>query len=282
MWYTRSEDMEKRFGETKEVHIISSGMKAVSSWHMSNTLQTCREACGGMGFKSDSRIGVLKADTDTFLTYEGDNNILLQQVAKELLKEYKYGKKSGKFPQRLSYLNSMKQFCVNVPTDLNSPDFQSIAFKTREAVLLKKIEESISQSGMSTYDAWNEFCDLGAKCGKAYMERVILEDFMEDIDTCPDPKLKSILNLLRSLYALWIIINDNSFLALGVIPVEKYHILETETTKLIHQLKSHSLALVDSFGIPDHLLPPIAINYVAYNSWARALRDNEFHGKASL
>ena len=42
----------QRAGEmeaVKDAHVIISGLKAVASWHSSDTLQTCREACGGMG-----------------------------------------------------------------------------------------------------------------------------------------------------------------------------------------------------------------------------------------
>lgn len=64
LWIDRdSTDMIAKFKQTKEVHILSSGMKALGSWHMTETLQTCREACGGQGFKSDNRIGILKGDT---------------------------------------------------------------------------------------------------------------------------------------------------------------------------------------------------------------------------
>jgi acyl-CoA oxidase len=43
-------------------------------------LQECREACGGQGIKSDNRIGPAKAEYDVQLTFEGDNNVLMQQV----------------------------------------------------------------------------------------------------------------------------------------------------------------------------------------------------------
>ena len=53
------------------------------------TIQTCREACGGAGYLRASRFAALKADTDVFTTFEGDNTILLQLAAKSLLTDYK-------------------------------------------------------------------------------------------------------------------------------------------------------------------------------------------------
>ena len=43
-------------------------------------LQECREACGGQGLKTDNRVGQLKAEYNVQLTFEGDNNVLMQQV----------------------------------------------------------------------------------------------------------------------------------------------------------------------------------------------------------
>jgi acyl-CoA oxidase len=49
------------------------------------TIQECREACGGAGYMSPNRFGTLRSDADPFTTFEGDNNVLLQLVAKSLL-----------------------------------------------------------------------------------------------------------------------------------------------------------------------------------------------------
>lgn len=43
-------------------------------------LQECREACGGQGLKTENRIGILKGEFDVQSTFEGDNNVLMQQV----------------------------------------------------------------------------------------------------------------------------------------------------------------------------------------------------------
>ena len=41
----------------------------------------CREACGGQGVKTENRVGHLKGDYDGQTTFEGDNNVLMQQVS---------------------------------------------------------------------------------------------------------------------------------------------------------------------------------------------------------
>ena len=41
----------------------------------------CRESCGGQGVKTENRVGHLKGDYDGQTTFEGDNNVLMQQVS---------------------------------------------------------------------------------------------------------------------------------------------------------------------------------------------------------
>ena len=67
----------------------AAGIKAVATWHATATIQTAREACGGAGYLAENLLPDLKADTDVFTTFEGDNTVLLQLVAKGLLTDYR-------------------------------------------------------------------------------------------------------------------------------------------------------------------------------------------------
>ena len=43
--------------------------------------QECREAVGGMGYKTANRIGYMRSDHDIVATFEGDNVVLMQTVS---------------------------------------------------------------------------------------------------------------------------------------------------------------------------------------------------------
>src|SRR5437763_1234635 len=75
--------------EQRQLETLAAGLKAVSTWHTTHPIQTCREACGGAGYLSLDRLTELKADTDVFTTFEGDNTVLLQLVAKGLLTNFR-------------------------------------------------------------------------------------------------------------------------------------------------------------------------------------------------
>ncbi|MYY82567.1 MULTISPECIES: acyl-CoA dehydrogenase [unclassified Streptomyces] len=72
----------------RELEARAAGTKALGTWHATRTIQECREACGGAGYLAVNRFAALKADSDVFATFEGDNHVLLQMVAKGLLTHY--------------------------------------------------------------------------------------------------------------------------------------------------------------------------------------------------
>jgi len=67
------------------MHAITSALKAVHTWQTMKGLQESREACGGLGYSYYSKVGLLRNDFDVNQTWEGDNNVLLQQTAKYLI-----------------------------------------------------------------------------------------------------------------------------------------------------------------------------------------------------
>ena len=71
--------------DRRELEVRAAGIKAAASRHALDTLQACREACGGQGYLAENRFARLKADTDVFTTFEGSNPVLLQLAAKGLL-----------------------------------------------------------------------------------------------------------------------------------------------------------------------------------------------------
>lgn len=69
-----------------EIHAISTACKSFSSWFHRDGLQECREACAGHGYLKVARLGDCRNDNDVNMTYEGENNVLVQQTSNWLLK----------------------------------------------------------------------------------------------------------------------------------------------------------------------------------------------------
>ncbi|MBO9577722.1 MAG: acyl-CoA dehydrogenase family protein [Microbacteriaceae bacterium] len=72
----------------QDLETLAAALKPLSTWAALDILQEAREACGGQGFLAVNRIAPLRADMDIWVTFEGDNNVLLQLVGKRLLTDY--------------------------------------------------------------------------------------------------------------------------------------------------------------------------------------------------
>ena len=65
-----------------DMHATSCGLKSLASTIAGEGLEIARRACGGHGYSSYSGIGPFYADYLPNLTWEGDNYMLSQQVAR--------------------------------------------------------------------------------------------------------------------------------------------------------------------------------------------------------
>lgn len=85
---------------------------------------------------------------------------------------------------------------------------------------------------------------------------------------------KSVFNLLRDIILLsqyhCISQNLGFFVSNGLISVEEGKALPERINKLCASIAKVSLSICDSFGIPEKLMPPIAMDWIEYNRW-----DNE-------
>ncbi|XP_022726557.1 acyl-coenzyme A oxidase 3, peroxisomal-like [Durio zibethinus] len=261
--------VRRKSQSNKTIHVVSSSFKATFTWNNMQILQECREACGGQGLKTENRIGHLKGEYDVQSTFEGDNNILMQQVSKALLAEYVAAQKRNKVFKGLG-LEHMNKPCPLIPSQLTSTtlrcsQFQMDALRLRERDLLNRFVADVSQC--QAKHAFLMSYQLAEDLGKAFSERSIFQTFVEAEATLAAGSLKDVLGMLRSLYAL-ICLEDVAFLRYGYLSMDNAATVRREITKICSELRPHALALVSSFGIPDAFLSPIAFNWIDANSWS--------------
>ncbi|PAV65719.1 hypothetical protein WR25_19676 [Diploscapter pachys] len=80
MWRVMSGEKSEELAEmSKEIHALSAAAKPVSTWMGIEALGEARRACGGHGFLTCSRLNDLRESFDPSQTYEGENNMILQQ-----------------------------------------------------------------------------------------------------------------------------------------------------------------------------------------------------------
>ena len=80
----------------REIHALISFLKTASSWSMKRGFAEARELCGGHGYSVHSNLPVLINDHEVHVTWEGANDVLLQQTCKTLLEEFRAFRAGGK------------------------------------------------------------------------------------------------------------------------------------------------------------------------------------------
>ena len=259
----------------REVESLAAGLKAYSTWHATDTIQACREACGGQGYLAVNRFAALKADSDVFTTFEGDNTVLLQLQAKSLLTGYarQFGEMNAfglakhlaaRAATAVAELNPV----VTRRDDeehLRDRKFQLSALEWREGRLLASLARRMKKrldGGMDSFDALIQVQDHVVALAKAHTERVVLEQFAAGVDGCNDAALQVMLGTLCDLYALARIEADRGwFLEHGYLDSSKSQAIRKLVNKLCFEVRQQAVPLVDAFGIPDALLgAPIAVS----------------------
>ncbi|MEM9291163.1 MAG: acyl-CoA dehydrogenase [Acidobacteriota bacterium] len=261
--------------DRRSVEALAAGLKALATRHAVDTVQECREACGGKGYLSENRFGTLAADADIFTTFEGDNTVLLQLVSKGLLSDFKQ-----QF-ERLDLLGLVRYLAdraIDAVTERNpwttriveaehlrDGDFQLDVLRHREQHLLSTVAQRLRnriRRGEESYEAFLACQNHLLALARASIERFTLEQFQAAIDSLQEPSLRAPLERLRSLYALSRIEADLGwFLEHGDLAKPKSQAIRLQVEALCSELRPDARALVDAFGIPDDVLAaPIALD----------------------
>lgn len=256
----------------KQIHLVVAGLKPLVTWNAHATLQMCRESCGGQAFGTINRIGTMKNDLDVWLTFEGDNYVLLQQVSRYLLKEYQKQVSAKRFTEPFEFLN----YAGGVDGDITSLQFQRQVFNAREASLLKHsatlLMKNLKQFS-SPIEAWNASVETTNELAKAHAERHVFEVYVAAVEKAPQ-QIQAVLHLMRSLFALTKFYDDASFLR-NVDALSKHMPnIRVEIQRLCKELRDYAPQLVQSFGIHEALLAPIAKDWVQHYSLANTVNHD--------
>ena len=269
--------------DRRRLEAQAAGIKALGTWHAVHTIQTCREACGGAGYLAENRLTQLRADTDVFTTFEGDNTVLLQLMAKGLLTEYRdeFGSLdtlgmvrfvADHVVQAVLERSGVGQLTERLAGSVRPPESADVRdrgwhrelFEWREQhvvdALARRIRRQV-KGGTDLFAVFNAVQDHVLAAARASTERVVLEAFAAAVDGCPEPDVANVLSACCALHALSVIERDRGwFLEHGRLTPERSKAVTGAVNDLCAELRPRALVLVDGFDIPDSALAaPIAL-----------------------
>ncbi|HTU96768.1 MAG TPA: acyl-CoA dehydrogenase [Solirubrobacteraceae bacterium] len=277
-------DAEAGERQRRELESLAAGMKAMASWHAVHTIQTCRECCGGAGYMSVNRFAALRADTDIFTTFEGDNTVLMMLLAKGLLTDYAdhfgelnpvgtvtfvAGQAVETVIERL-FARQIAQVIGDFVSrgdedDLLSPDDQLALFQWREghitAAAAQRFKRGLDE-GHEPFEVFRAVQNHAVNVARAHMATVLLSAFQNAVRACEDERLRPVLKLLCDLYALEDLEADRAFfMEHGRLSGPRCKAITREVNRLCNEARLCAGQLVDGFGIPDEVLgAPIGVS----------------------
>ena len=266
----------------RQLESRAAGTKALGTWHATTTIQECREACGGAGYLAVNRFAALKADTDVFTTFEGDNYVLMQLVAKGLLTDYSSGFEDldqfgmVKFVAGLAVETVLEKTNVHKLLErikdvlpggddgwdqeagLLDPEYQLAMLRFREEHILGGVARRLKRgidNQMNPGIVFSQVQDHVIAAARAHMERLVLEAFVEKTSALPEGDLRVALNLLCDLHALSTIESDRAwFMEHGRLSSQRSKAISREISSLCRKIRPLAGDLVDALAVPHAML----------------------------
>ncbi|MFC7407178.1 acyl-CoA dehydrogenase [Georgenia alba] len=270
--------------DRQDLETLAAAAKPVNTWLALETLQEAREACGGAGFISENRLTGLRADMDVYVTFEGDNNVLLQLVGKRLLTDY------GKEMAQVDIAGAVRWVAERAadmtlhrtPLRRAAQSIRDSGSRARSAghlreaetqreLLEDRVEAMVEQIALALRPArkappaeaaalFNSHQHQLIEAARAHAELLQWEAFTAALGQVRDAGTREVLSTLRDLYGLTLIEKNLAwYLTEGRISAQRARTVTSYVDRLLARLRPHARLLVDAFGYaPEHLRATIA------------------------
>ncbi|KAG5541601.1 hypothetical protein RHGRI_021433 [Rhododendron griersonianum] len=217
------------FSTLPEAHACTAGLKSLTTTATADGIEECRKLCGGHGYLCSSGLPELFAVYVPACTYEGDNTVLLLQVARFLMKTVS---------QLGSRLSSKKPV-------------GTIAYMTRV--------EHLMQCRCGVQRGFAELSADLVEAAVAHCQLIVVSKFIEKLQQeIPGKGVKQQLEVLCNIYALFLLHkHQGDFLSTGCITPKHAALANDELRSLYSQVRPNAIALVDAFNYTDHYLGSI-------------------------
>jgi len=243
-----------------EVLILCCAIKPTISWHSNVVGNVCRERCGGQGYLMINRLSECIGFANAGMTAEGDNRVLYQKVAKELLSRMQKGKhKFGKIGK-----GAVNWEC---PVSIQQSVFSKLE-KTSLMDLASTMQSKIMGQKKPLFQVWmNEDQDKVQIAAEAYSMRVVYDACLGSLEKeCRDTKGLVRKCVLLSMY-YDVIKHFGYSVGADILGKGDGKVLREKFNALCAELAPKSLSICEAFGVPNKMMPPIAMDWIEYNKW---------------
>ncbi len=251
----------------RELEGLAAGLKSYTAWFAQHAITDARECCGGQGYLLENRIAQLRRDIDVWTTFEGDNTVLYQLLAKALLTEYRQEFSEMGLIRLLtrrarSALQGLNPVASRRDDEdhLRDPAAQLELLRYREWRILdaaaRRLRHALKVNPeRAMIDVQGHLMHLAT----AHVERVAFEAVQAEVERA-DAGLAPLLGLIRdTFWADRVAADLGWFLMSGVVETPKAKAIRYLAGKCCQELRPIAEQITEGFGIPDAVLAaPIA------------------------
>uniref|UniRef100_A0A8C5FEF1 Peroxisomal acyl-coenzyme A oxidase 1 n=1 Tax=Gadus morhua TaxID=8049 RepID=A0A8C5FEF1_GADMO len=255
--------------EMPELHALSAGLKAFTTWTANTGIEVCRMSCGGHGYSRSSALPDIYVEFTPSCTYEGENTVMMLQTAR--------------------WVWTLHPSTPLLPTPCfpGTPTLVGEVKNERER-LVELAAQSIQQEsarGKCQEDSWNNSTIDLVRASDAHCHYMVLKMFRDKVDQIEDPGVHSVMSTLAHLYAIHGMGNfTGDFLQAGVLTGAQVPSVSKCLKGLLAEVRPSAVLLVDAFDHHDKMLNSVLGRhdgnvYEAMFEWARSspLNRTEVH-----
>ncbi|KAL9246857.1 hypothetical protein vseg_020344 [Gypsophila vaccaria] len=250
----------KDFSTLPEVHACTAGLKCVTTSATADGIEECRKMCGGHGYLVSSGLPELFTAYVPACTYEGDNTVLLLQVARFLMKIVPKLGSGEPLVGTIAYMGRVERLTqsrcnVQKAEDWLNPDVVIEAFEARSIRMSLACAQNLSRFS----DQDEGFLELSTDlvgAALAHCQLIVVSKFIEKLQQdIPGDGVKEQLQTLCSIYALSLVNKHlGDFLATDCITPMQGSLVQDLLRSLFSKVRPNAVALVDAFNHTDHFL----------------------------
>lgn len=268
-------DMSKEEqADQRELEAHAAVLKAANTRHATTTIQDMREACGGAGYMAENYLTTLKADSDVFTTFEGDNVVMLQLCGKELMTGFarelgglkpmemvRFGLDSfNSLLRRRTAADTIIQnlqdtFTDSEETSLFEPAYQVKLLSEREDRLMLSLARRLRPARKLSVEEAAAVVDKAQDhllaVAEAHVDRIIFEAMLDAESKLRTKQGSKVFEQVRHVYFMSCIVDNASwYLEQNLLSGTRTKAARASLNDLVDSLGPWSQVLVDAFGVP--------------------------------
>ncbi|KAI8128650.1 putative peroxisomal acyl-coenzyme A oxidase 1 [Lucilia cuprina] len=272
MWELYNQTVEEinngKYTRLPEMHALSCALKVLCTTDACAGIERLRLACGGHGFLTAANIGNIYGNAVAAYTYEGENTVLLLQIARFLMKSWSHLSEGKPMLASVEYLRQGLK-TDSFPKWNNSWECIVKALQYTAAHKTRLAFESLSRrmlAGQTQPEAFNNSGIALIQAAELHGRQFVAATFLQQITGPKTSQLsqnaKSFLEALLELYLVKTALTHmNDILRFINVSEDDLQSLQDRLELTLTKIRPNIVAFTDGFDFPDGVLNSVLGSY---------------------